>query len=274
MTSQRDCGSTPPSFRSSAEACPCVSGTQELFSKTQMVFLHFHLFLLFALGVVQCAEEYTCNEAQSIVVETTQCQSVTWLVGRLVDQANSTGSEYGPMVLPIAEQERRVTVLFRSVAYVIGAIQSVHKGSVIVFLLQTRPFGLRLCRGVSAVSLCLSVYAPLRLLSIDTMYWPVCRSECEAVQNKCGAIPNLNCSQFQDNAYECSRLLSSVSTAFRVNSSLNSKFRSGVAMNPPFPSICSPPSSPSPSSHGGRCSSSATTRRAPRCTPSSPCFCA
>ncbi|OAO12100.1 hypothetical protein AV274_6235 [Blastocystis sp. ATCC 50177/Nand II] len=41
------------------------------------------------------------------------------------------------------------------------------------------------------------------------MYWPVCRSECEAVQNKCGAIPNLNCSQFQDNAYECSRLLSS-----------------------------------------------------------------
>ncbi|KAK8810967.1 hypothetical protein WA556_004109 [Blastocystis sp. ATCC 50177/Nand II] len=154
-----------------------------------MVFLHFHLFLLFALGVVQCAEEYTCNEAQSIVVETTQCQSVTWLVGRLIDQANSTGSEYGPMVLPIAEQERRVTERYN---------------------LYTRGVSLSSsCRLALLDFACAEVYPRCPYAYPYTMYWPVCRSECEAVQNKCGAIPNLNCSQFQDNAYECSRLLSS-----------------------------------------------------------------
>lgn len=86
-------------------------GTQRPFAKTHMVFLHFHFILLFLFECVKCAEEYTCNEAQSIVGETTQCQSITWLVGRLIDQENTTKSTYGPLVLPIADQEKRVTVL-------------------------------------------------------------------------------------------------------------------------------------------------------------------
>ena len=45
---------------------------------------------------------------------------------------------------------------------------------------------------------------------IDTAYWTICRSDCEVLQNKCGPIPQLDCSKFKNNTFECYRLVSNV----------------------------------------------------------------
>lgn len=119
------------------------------------------------------------------------------------------------------------------------------------------------------MSLRLSVYALLQFFSIDTMYWPVCRSECETVQNKCGIIPNLNCSRFKENTYECARMLSTVCFTLSLHDRLNFKFHSRIMMNLSFSSIFSLPSSPSVSFHGGWYSLSTTTHKAHPCIPSS-----
>lgn len=116
--------------------------------------LVFLFLLLYGCGL----DDFTCNEAQSIVSDTSHCLSVTWLVGRLVDHANTTGDEYGPMVLPISEQENRVVVWVFFDESCTGIVQLVFSGRVSVFLLQAVSYGFRMCRDVSSVSLCISVY--------------------------------------------------------------------------------------------------------------------
>lgn len=110
------------------------------------------------------------------------------------------------------------------------------------------------------------------LSTLDTMYWTVCKSECDVLQSKCGVIPNLNCSRFADNPYECLRLMTTVLLCYSIDSSRNSKFRFRALTAPRSIRISCPPSFPLGCSCGGSLSTSNTASKAPLCTPSSPFF--
>ena len=112
----------------------------------------------------------------------------------------------------------------------------------------------------------------LFLFTLDTMYWTVCKSECDVLQSKCGVIPNLNCSRFADNPYECMRLMTTVLLCSFVDSSHNSKSRFRALTAPPSIHISCPPSFPLCCSCGGSLSTSSTASKAPPYTPSSRFF--